>query len=284
MFKETYNGMWEVNIGLHGAAIAFYAIFSTAPLAIIMIWIVSTILGNQLGQEEFQQTLQSIVGSEATRSIDQVVKSTSKSTSGLWSTLIAIITLLFGATTLVSQIKFTLNKIWGVQNQKLGTVWYFLWDRMMGLLFIGSLSILFLMGLISESLLYGLENLLVRFVGSENLSLVQIGGKLTTIFLAFTFFIVMYKILPDLNVRWRDIAVGALVTTVFVIIGKTLVDWYLSSTLQPTYKAAGSFVIFLIWIYYNVQVVLIGAIFTQVYTSRYGGEVDPYWGATLGDE
>lgn len=78
--------------------------------------------------------------------------------------------------------------------------------------------------------------------------------------------------------RWRDIAVGAIVTTVLVLIGKSFVDWYLSSaTLQPAYKAAGSFVIFLIWIYYNVQVVLIGAIFTKVFTERYGGEVQPYW-------
>lgn len=234
-----------------------------------------------MGQEEFRQTLQSVVGADMSRSIEQIVNSTSKSASGVWSSVAAVITLLFGATTLLSQMKFTLNRIWGVQNQRLGTVWYFLWDRLMGLIFIGTLSLLLLAGLISESLLFGLENILNPLLGSVNLSLVQLGSKLINLFLAFAFFTVMYKILPDLNIRWRDIATGALVTTIFVVIGKTLVDWYLSSTLQPTYKAAGSFVIFLIWIYYNVQVVLIGAVFTQVFTTRYGGEVEPYWDGSL---
>lgn len=283
LLKETYNRMWEVSIGLHGASIAFYAIFSTAPLAIILVWIISIILGNQLGQDEFQQTLQSIMGAELTRSINQVVQSTSRSPSGFWSTLIAIVTLLFGATTLLSQAKYTFNKIWGVKDPQIGTVWYFLWDRLMGLLFIGSLSLLFIGGMISESILYSLEDLLIPIFG-EDLFLVQLGSSLINILLAFTFFIVMYKILPDLYVRWRDLAVGALVTTIFVLLGKSLVDWYLSSTLQPTYKAAGSFVIFLIWIYYIVQVVLVGAIFTQVFTSRYGGKVVPYWGAKLDDD
>lgn len=278
LIKETYNCIWEFNIALHGAAIAFYAIFSTAPLAIIMVWIASTILGTQLGEVEFQQTLKSIVGVEVTESIDQVVDSTTKGDTGFWSSIIAIITLLFGATTLLSQIKQTLNKIWGLDTPQIGTIWYFLWDRLIGLLFIGTLSLLFLVGLISESILYGLEDLLIPILGNEDIIFIQIGSSLTNILLAFTFFTVMFKILPDLKMRWRDIAVGAIVTTILVLVGKSLVDWYLASpTIQPTYKAAGSFVIFLIWIYYNVQVVLIGAIFTRVFTDRYGGEVQPYW-------
>lgn len=243
-----------------------------------MVWIASTILGTQLGEVEFQQTLKSIVGVEVTESIDQVVDSTTKGDTGFWSSIIAIITLLFGATTLLSQIKQTLNKIWGLDTPQIGTIWYFLWDRLIGLLFIGTLSLLFLVGLISESILYGLEDLLIPILGNEDIIFIQIGSSLTNILLAFTFFTVMFKILPDLKMRWRDIAVGAIVTTILVLVGKSLVDWYLASpTIQPTYKAAGSFVIFLIWIYYNVQVVLIGAIFTRVFTDRYGGEVQPYW-------
>ncbi len=100
--------------------------------------------------------------------------------------------------------------------------------------------------------------------------------------MAFTFFAALFKFLPDIEARFRDIAVGALVTTILVLIGKALVDWYLSaSALQPVYKAAGSFVIYLIWIYYNVQVMLIGAIFTQVFTQRFGERIRPHWNASL---
>lgn len=285
LFKQTYNRIWEVNIGLHGAAIAFYAIFSTAPVIIIMVWILTIVLGNQMGVAEFRQTLESILGTELTSSVNEVVRSTSEGSSGLWSSIIAIVTLLFGATTLLSQMKQTLNLIWGLKNPKIGTVWYFLWDRLISLLFIGSLSILFLLGLISESILYGLEDLIVPLLGGQDIFFIQLGSSLTNLVLAFTFFTVMFRMLPDLDVRWRDIAVGGLVTALMVLIGKALIDWYLgSANLQPTYKAAGSFVIFLIWIYYNVQVVLIGAIFTQVFTSLFGGEVRPYWDASLDDD
>lgn len=285
LLKETYNRLWELNIALHGAAIAFYAIFSTAPLIIILIWIASIVLGDQLGQAEFQQTMHEVVGPELTSSIEDVVESAAQNESGFWSSLIATVTLLFGATTLLAQVKQTLNMIWGVKNPKLGTVWYFLWDRFNGLLFIGAISILFFAGLISESLLYGLESLLIPILGGENLYFIQVGNSLTNVVLGFTFLAAMFKILPDLDVQWKDIAVGTVFTTILVMLGKTLVDWYLgTAALQPAYKAAGSFVIFLIWIYYNVQVVLIGAIFTQIYTSRYGGEVHPYWGATLDED
>lgn len=175
--------------------------------------------------------------------------------------------------------------IWGISDPQISTFWWYVWDRLKGLLFIGSLSLLFLAGLISESLIYGLENLLISFIGDENVILIQAGNTLLNVILAFTFFTAMFRILPDINVRIRDIAVGAFVTAVLVMIGKSLVDWYLgAANLEPTYKAAGSFVIFLVWMYYNVQVVLIGAIFTQVYTSRYGGKIETYWSAKLKDE
>jgi membrane protein len=282
LLKETYDQIGQINIGLHGAAIAFYAIFSTAPLFIITLWIINLVLGSQLGEVELEQTMESVVGIELTQTIEQIVASANKGTSGLWSSVIAIVTLLFGATTLLSQIKQTLNMIWGVRNPKLNSVWQFLWDRLTGLLFIGALSLLFLTGLVSESIIYGLGDLLVPILGSTNVYLIQIGTSFTNVVLAITFFAAMFRILPDLNVRWRDVAVGAIVTMILVMVGKSLVDWYLSTAaLQPMYKAAGSFVILLIWIYYNVQVVLVGAVFTRVYTSRYGGKVKPYWEATL---
>ncbi len=277
--------MWEINIGLHGAAIAFYAIFSTAPLIIITVWILSIVLGSQMGEAEFRQTLDSLVGPNVGNAVEQLVQSLGRDASGFWSSIIAVLTLLFGATTLLSQIKQTLNDIWGLKNPKVSSLWQFFWDRLTGLLFIGMLSLLFLAGLVSETIIYGLSDLIIPILGSTNVYLIQLGTSATNILLAITFFMVMFRILPDLNARWRDIFVGAAVTTILVIAGKAVVDWYLSAeNLQPMYKAAGSFVVFLIWIYYNVQVVLIGAIFTRVYTRKYGGKVRPYWGATLEDD
>lgn len=249
LLVETYNQIWEINIGLHGAAIAFYAIFSTAPLAIITVWIVSIVVGNHLGEAEFEQTIETIAGPKLTESINSVIASTAQGATGFWSSLIATVTLFFGATTLLSQIKYTLNLIWGLENQKLGSVMNFLWDRLISLLFIGALSLLFLAGLISESIIYSLWDILIPIFGDSNLIFLGWGTSIANIILAITFFAALFRILPDLNIRWRDILVGAVVTTILVMAGKSLVDLYLSSpALQPMYKAAGSFVVFLVWI------------------------------------
>jgi len=284
LLQLTYDRSWEVNVGLHGAAIAFYTIFSIAPLLIVLLWIISLFLGSQLGQTELHRTLTSLLGPKISHSIQSVVESTSQSHAGFWSSIIAIITLIFGATTLLSQVKQTLNLIWGVSDPKIHTIWQYLWDRFIGLLFIGLLSVLFLAGLISESTLYGMRTGLGPILGSQNLVMYMYANSFLNIVFAFLFFVAMFRILPDIKVRFRDIAVGAAVTTIMVIIGKALIDWYLTSTsLQPAYRAAGSFVVFLIWIYYNVQVVLLGAVFTSVYTRLHGGDIYPYWGASLDD-
>jgi len=278
LLKQTYERMWAIDFGLHSAAIAFYAIFSTAPLIIILLWIAGLILGQQVGEAEFQSILQNIVGPDLTVVISHMVSTGALKETGIWSSLLAAVTLLFGATTLLTQLKSSLNSIWEVGETQFNAVTHFLWDRLISVFFIMVLSLIFLAGLLSESILFGLEHVLISFIGQETIYLVQVGSSLANILLAFIFFTVMFKTLPDIRVRWRDVAVGALVTTLLVLIGKSLVDWYLgTSALQPMFKVAGSFVIFLLWIYYNVQVVLIGAIFTHVYTSRYGGGVRPYW-------
>lgn len=278
LLKQTYERIWAIDFGLHSAAIAFYAIFSTAPLIIIWLWIAGFILGQQVGETEFQSILQNIIGPDLTEAISHMASTGAWKETGIWSSLVAAATLLFGATTLLTQLKSSLNTIWEVGEVQLNAVTHFLWNRLISVLFIMVLSLIFLAGLLSESILFGLEHVLIPFIGQETIYLVQVGSSLANILLAFIFFTVMFKTLPDIRVRWRDVAVGALVTTLLVLIGKSLVDWYLgTAALQPTFKVAGSFVVFLLWIYYNVQVVLIGAIFTQVYTTRYGGGVRPYW-------
>ncbi len=285
LIRETYNRTGEIDIALHSAAIAFYAIFSTAPLLIILLWLVGFIWGSSSGQAEIQDTVEMMTGAEVAKTIQSIVKASSRDSTGLISSIIAIFMLLFGATTLLAQIKQSLNVIWGIRDPKISSIWQFFWDRLISLLFIGLLSLLFILGLASESILYGMSDLLIPVLGSQQLLFFQYLSSTLNVIFAFSFLAVLFKVMPDVNVRWRDIAVGAAVTTVLVIAGKTLIDWYLmSSNLQQAYQAAGSFVIFLIWVYYNVFVILIGAIFTQVFTSRFGGKIRVYWNATLTHE
>ncbi|MCW9707847.1 YihY/virulence factor BrkB family protein [Fodinibius salsisoli] len=278
----TYQRIGSIDLGVHSAAIAFYSIFSTAPLIILLVWLLGVVLGGEMGQNELQKMLDAVVGPELSEAIQSMVEGAGRNSTGLWSSIIAMVTLVFGATTLLTQLKKSLNVVWNVREAELSTVRAFLWDRLRALLFIGSISLLFFLSLLSESIIYVMEQALLPLFGSEELFLIQLGSSAVNIMLALIFFMMMFKILPDLEVRFRDLAVGALVTALLFLLGKSLVGWYLTtSSLQPTYKTAGSFVIFLIWIYYNAQIILIGAAFSREYARLYGSKVQPRWEGTL---
>ncbi len=172
LLQVTYKRVSEINIGLYGAAIAFYAIFSTVPLLVIIIWLVSIFLGSELGQAELIKWLSSIAGPNLTEPIQEMIRSSTENMTGFWSSLIASVVLLFGATKLLSQVKYTLNRIWGIENPKIGVVRYFLWDRLKGLLFVGSLSLLFILGLASESVLHVMDQALMPLFGRDDLFLI----------------------------------------------------------------------------------------------------------------
>lgn len=283
--QYTYRRVNHLNLGIHSAAIAFYGIFSTAPLLVLLVWLVGMALGGDVGAVKLEQMLHAIVGPDLATTIQSMSRSVAYSASGFWSSILAVITLIIGATTLLTQLKYSLNVIWGVSEPPVNTVYYFLWDRLRALLFVGSVSTLFLVSLLSESLLYALEQILVPLWGSENLLLIQLGSSAVNVILALVFFMAMFRILPDLEVRFRDLAVGALITAVLFMAGKAVVGWYLvTASLQPAYKAAGSFVVFLLWIYYNAQIVLVGAAFSREYTRLYGSEVRPRWEDTLNQD
>jgi membrane protein len=277
LFIRSVNKAIECDIVTQGAAIAFYTIFSVAPLLILVISLASIFYSEELISGQVSEQLEALVGTELTRGIQDYMEVRRQTPENLFTTIIAVLMMVIGATTVINQLKYVLNMVWEVKDVHIHSVWQILINRLISFGVIILLSVLLLTSLLAESILSIAIPFFQQFLPEFTLHIFQFISQISTIIFASAFFTLVFKILPDVNAPWKDIMTGAIFTTILFLAGKYLVGIFLTATgIDTTYKAAGSLVIFIIWVYYNIQIVLFGAILTQVYTSMFGGEITPY--------
>ncbi len=278
----TFKKSAEDEIFTFGAAIAFYTIFSIAPLLILII----SVGGAFISEEAILRQIQAFAGDFLDDSMIETINTTiaerSAGGTGIFTTIIAIGAIIFGATTVISQLKIALNRIWNVREIKMNSVWNFVFNRLLSFGMILLFSILLIVSLIAEAILGIIGRFFSDLLPAIQLDLFMISSQIGTIAFAVLSFTLIFKILPDVHARWTDVLVGAAVTTVLFLLGKYLIGLYFSAAgIDVAYRAAGSLIIFVIFVYYNVLIVLLGAVFTQVYTEKFGGKILPYKFATL---
>jgi membrane protein len=271
---ETYHEVINHNIPLQSAAIAFYTIFSAAPIMFLTLTSSKLILGNEKAIRALSKNINQITGTDIAQPLIDMAKAANHHTS-LIATIIGWVVLIFAASTVVSQLQSSLNAIWGVEYPKINSVLLYIINRIISLSIAFILLSLLISSVLIVSQLNYLHGIFPQYLPTFLGDLSDLSAVLLSIILSVLFFTLIFKLLPDVHARWRDIVVGACVTTVLFLIGKLLVTLYLdNSTMRLTYKAAGSFIVFLIWIYYNSFIVLIGAEFTETYTKIYGEGIE----------
>lgn len=259
---------------LHAAGLAFYTIFSLAPMIIIIVAVSGYAFGEQATAGQLSGFMEELMGRELAVAIENFVSSVHQKQSGGWATLFGAGILLFAATTVITQLKESLNTIWNVTAKEGQTVKMFLVDRFLAMLFILILASMLVMLVLLDATLSVLGPIVDDVIPGG----LDIWTKLNTVLsltITTLLFAIIYKMLPDIKVKWSDVLVGAFVTALLFWLGRYLIGIYLGAGAATTaYGAAGSFVIFLIWVYYNAMVVFIGAEFTYIYTTRYGSTVE----------
>lgn len=264
-------------IMVHGAAIAFYTIFSITPLFILIVFLGGIFLSEEIVAQQASDYLGEYLDDEVLANLIDYISGRGRDQAGLVTTVIAAGTVIFGATTVISQLKITLNKIWNVADITINSVWHYLLNRLLAFGMIILFSLLLLTSLAAEFVLAIGSTYFSELFPNLQLNIYGIIAQLVTLIFAITFFTLIFKILPDVHARWTDVLVGAFVTTILFLIGKLLIGFFFSATgIEAAYRAAGSLVVFIIWVYYNIQTILLGAVFTQVYTEKYGGKIKPY--------
>src|SRR5215218_9544159 len=275
LIKESFKG-WKKDGALDlGAALAYYTIFSLAPLLLIVTAVAGLVWGREAVQGQLVGQMQGIVGPQGGQAIQTMVANAGKHGQGVLATILGLVTILFGATGVFVQLQSALDRVWNVQPKPGAGIWSFIRTRMISFGMILGIGFLLLVSLVVTAAVAAAGKWATGLLpGGE--TLVNILTFVVSFALITLLFAMIYKVLPDVEIGWRDVWIGAAVTALLFTIGKFLIGLYLAhSTVASTYGAAGSLVVLLLWIYYSSQILFLGAEFTQVYATRYGSQITP---------
>jgi len=276
ILKQSSKGFSEDKVPKLSASLAYYTIFSLAPLLIVIIFLASFFFGKEAIEGSIFGQLRGFVGQSAAAQIQDIVKNASLNGKGGMAATIGVITLLIGATTVFGEIQDSVNSIWGLKAKPKAGIWKLVKDRLLSFGIIGSLGFLLLVSLAVTALVEGLNERLQRIFPDITVVLFYIINLVITLSVVTALFAVIFKVLPDAKIKLKDVLAGSVATAVLFMIGKFLIALYVAkSSIGTTYGTAGSFVILLVWIYYSSFILYFGAEFTKAWALKYGSEIHP---------
>lgn len=276
LFKDTFTEWQEDKASRLAAALAYYTIFSLAPLVIIILGLVGYIFGQEATSGYLVEQMQGLVGQEGAALIQTIIAGAAQPTSSIVATIIGLVTLLLGASGVFGQLQDALNTVWGVAPKPGLGIWGFLQTRFLSFTMVLGIGFLLLVSLVLSAALSALDQFLVTLLSDASALALQLLNLVLSFGLVILLFAMIFKILPDVQIEWRDVWLGAAVTALLFSVGKFLLGYYLGrQSFGSTYGAAGSLLLILLWVYYSAQILLFGAEFTQVYTKRFGSGFRP---------
>lgn len=293
MIKRTANFWWSVvqdatalwlerNAFSYAGSLAFYTLFSLAPTIIIAVTVIGVVMGEEAAQGQIVAQLQGTLGIDAAVAIQEAVAQSRIEESGLMPTILGVGALMIGATTVFAQMQFSLNTIWGVTAKPTSnSALRFIKNRLLSLTVVLSIGFILLVSLVLGVVLRGVllvADNLFPFASFFTTTL----ESLISVAMVTLLFATIFKVLPDVVLRWKDVLIGAVVTAVLFTLGRSVIAVYLAYTATAsTYGAAGSVVMILLWVYYSSLILLFGAAFTRSLLLRRGRKLIPRNSAVL---
>ena len=274
--KDVFTKWINDDPFLLASSLSYYTLFSLTPLLIIAIAVAGFVFGQDAAQNQIVETIGGMIGPESAKAIQGMIENASdEPKTGIISTVLGAVTLLIGAGGVVGQLQTSLNKIWGVEPKSGQGIWGFIRQRFISYAMVLAVGFLLLISLVVTALLTVLSQFMGSMIGGAAFL-----GHLLDIVVSFAFvtllFAMIYKFVPDIQIQWKDVWIGAALTSVLFTIGKFVIGLYLgSSGVTSPYGAAGSLITVLLWVYYSSVIFLLGAEFTQVYANTYGSGVVP---------
>lgn len=256
-----------------GAALSYYTIFSLPPLLVIIITITGTVYGVEAVRGEIFGQIRGLIGDESAKQVQEILKNVALSRDSVWATTIGIITLVFGASGVFAEIQDSINYIWALKAKPKRGFIKLVMNRLLSFSMIVSVGFLLLVSLVVNAFMEILINRLEALFSNATW-LVYSTNMILTFIIITTLFSIIFRVLPDGKVAWKDTLVGAIFTAILFMIGKAAIGLYLgNSDVSSTYGAAGSIIIILLWVYYSAIILYFGAEFTKVYAYTYGRKI-----------
>lgn len=277
LFKDAGVKFWDDKGQRLGAALAFYTALSLSPLLVAAVAVAGMIFGQAAARGELVDQIRDAVGKEGATVIEQLIVQSAVSSQGIVATVLAIVVVLWGASSVFAELQDALNTIWKAPARKSsGTILQLLRERLLAFSLVAGTALLLLTSLVVSAILSAVSSRAAEWTdGTE--WFIQIANFLVTFALMTALFAMIFRWLPEVGLAWRDVWLGAATTAALFSIGKYLIGLYLArAAIGSPFGAAGAFVILLVWIYYSSQILLFGAELTYVYAKQFGRETG--WG------
>ena len=272
LLRDAFRDWSEDKAPRLGAALAYYTVFSLAPLLVLVIGIAGLVFGDEAVRGEVQSQMRGLLGANGARAIEDMIAGARRPESGTAASLVGMVLLLVGASGVFGQLQDALNTVWEVEPKSGRGIWGIVKDRFLSVTMVLGTGFLLLVSLVLSATIsaashrLGLPN---GFTIAAHLLDAVLSFSVVTVLFALIF-----KLLPDAVIAWRDVWLGAAMTALLFVVGKTALGLYLGyADVGSTYGAAGSLIVVLVWVYYASQIFLFGAELTQVYANRYGSRM-----------
>lgn len=270
LYAETIREWLRDDVMSRGAALAFYSVLSIGPLLLIVISIAGLVFGAEAASGRVSHEISGLVGYESAKAVEAILAHSRNTEEGFWAGAIGIITLIVAATGVFGQLQDALNHIWHVKSTRKAW-WQGVRKRLLSFAMVLGIGFLLLVSLVISAGLAAVGDRFASFMSPLWLELINF---LLSFGITMLLFAMIYRILPDIHIRWRDVWIGAAMTALLFYFGKALIGLYLGqSAVGSTYGAAGSLVVVLVWIYYSAQILFLGAEYTKVYARYAAGDL-----------
>jgi membrane protein len=261
----------------HASSIAFYTIFSLPAILLISLSVGSTLFERTDVQRELISQAGALIGQGSAQEIESIVLNAARDSDSWIARVIGIATLVLSATSVFLSLQLSINQIWKIKPKPKKGFIKFIVNRLLSLAMVISMGFVLLVSLVFDTLLVMFQERLSDNLGGITLTIVTFLNVVLSLMFIAVLFGLMFKMLPDAKIKWRDVWVGSIVTTALFTGGKYLIGFYLgNSSFNSAYGAAGSLVIILVWVYYSALIFLFGAELTYIYTKEVGSGIEPY--------
>jgi membrane protein len=272
LVKTTASRWSDHNAPRLGAALAYYTLLSMAPLLILLVAICGVVF-KENAEVQLLQQVQQLVGSSGAKTLKSLLDNAHHPAAGIFASVVAIVTLLFGASGVFLELRESLNNIWDAPPQRESNWRDMVWQRLFSFGMVIALGLLLLVSLTLSTVMGVVENFFIGFIPVGAALFGEVINVLFTLVSLSILFGLIFKFVPNVPIRWKEVGIGAAATAVLFSIGKGLLALYLSTAgVGSTYGAAGSLVALVVWIYYSAQIFFFGAVFTRVYADQFGPE------------
>jgi membrane protein len=276
VIKVTINGFLEHKIMKMSAALAYTTMFSIGPLLLVILFLSDLFWGREAVEGTIYGQIKQFVGSESAAQIQTIIQNLALSNEGFVAGLIGVITLLIGATSVFAEIQDSINTIWGIKPKKHSGFWIFLKARLLSFGVISSIGFILLVSLMLSTVLDTLSDRFFSQFSDSAIYMIYIANTILTFIIISLLFGSIFKILPDAEIKWRQVRLASFVTAILFMIGKFLISFYIAnSNIQNVYGTAGSFVILMVWVYYSSVILYFGAEFAKRYAIEFEKPIVP---------